>query len=57
MAKKTTEDIERYLRGEKFYKSVDNYCLGHTLEDAADIARIVIQERLNKENSEATKNV
>ena len=57
MEKKTKEDIERYLRGEKFYKSKDNFCLGQTLEDAADIARTIIRMRNLKENSEADENV
>lgn len=41
---KNMEDMERFLKDEPYYISKDNFCLGNTHEEAAEIIRLMCKE-------------
>ena len=38
-------DEQKFLADEKYYKGLDNYCLGKTHEDAAEIINKIVEDR------------
>lgn len=46
---KDKNDIDRFLRDEPYYKSKDNFCLGNTFEEAAEIIKLMCIDVKEKE--------
>lgn len=42
------EDFDRFLKDEPYYKSKDNFCLGNTLEEAAEVIRLMCADAKKK---------
>lgn len=48
----TDEDLEKFIQKKKFFKSLDNYCLGETLKDCGEILAKIIDEAKSKDKEE-----
>ena len=33
------DDLQKFINHEKYFKSIDNFCLGHNLSDAGEILK------------------
>ncbi len=40
----SSENRNRFLNGDKYYCSKNDYCIGNTIADAADIIRRIAEE-------------
>lgn len=41
----TNEELDKFLKGEAFYKSPDCFSLGNSFEDAGKVFRTLLKER------------
>ena len=42
---KTEEERNKFLKDEKYFESLENYCLGNTQDEAGEIMRRIIEEK------------
>lgn len=49
--RKNTEDFEKFLADEPYYVSSENYCLGNSLPEAAEIIKKIMYEKEKNEGA------